>query len=121
MNWFRVVVAVLSSVESLLVVVILRLLNQEVMQKGELHLVFMVLVMFLVLVVRHTDFFVVLTMVTSISMRVFKASVNCMFMEVHWLDILLVIKLVIKLRMDFSFLVMLMMLHLVMRLCNVVL
>jgi len=77
----------------------------------------MVLVMLLVLMVRHVDFFVMLAavfaVVTSITMRVFKGSVNGMLMEVHWLNILLVIKLVIKLRMDFSFFIMFVMLHLV--------
>lgn len=34
MDWFRVMVAVFSAMESLFVVVILRLLDQEVMQKG---------------------------------------------------------------------------------------
>jgi len=77
----------------------------------------MVLMMLLVLMVRHVDFFVMLAVVfavvTSITMRVFKGSVNGMLMEVHWLNILLVIKLVIKLRMDFSFFIMFVMLHLV--------
>ena len=85
------------------------------------HLVFVMLVMLLVLMVRHADFFAVFAVVTSISMRVFKGSVNGVLVEVHWFDILLVIVLVIKLGMDFSFLVMFMMLHLVVRLCNVVL
>ena len=77
--------------------------------------------MLLVLMVRHVDFFAVLAVVTSICMRVFKGSVNCVLVEMNWLDILLVIELVIKLRMDFSFLVMFMMLYLVVRLCDVVL
>ena len=116
--WLRVVVAVFATVEGLLMVMVLRFLNQEIAKDRELlsmmdtlmdgHLM---LTLFTVekrsLTVKgHLDRFLVHSSASAtVIVSALVSLVNSMLMEVSWLKIVLIIVMVVKFGMDFSFVV----------------
>lgn len=115
-QWLSVVVAAFTTVEGLLMVMVLGLLDKEIREDRELllmvdalmdgHLMTALFAVKRSLTVKgHLKRFVMSTKGAAVIVSNLVSLVNSMLMEVSWLDIVCVIEMMVKFGMDFSFVV----------------
>ncbi len=115
-QWLRVVVARFTTVEGLLMMMVLGLLDKEIREDRELlfmvdafvdgHLMTALFTVKRSLTVKgHLKRFVVSTKSATVIVSNLVSLVNSMLMEVSWLNIMRVIETMVKFGMDFSFIV----------------